>query len=77
MYINFLNVYLYLTSFNFPITIKYSIENNIVSIEKCNNEHDRYLCKNQRCIFLNATCNEKNDCGDNSDEDLDSCKKGK
>ncbi|XP_053978841.1 vitellogenin receptor isoform X2 [Hylaeus volcanicus] len=49
--------------------------NKTVPPEECNNEIDRYLCKNQRCIFLNATCNEKDDCGDNSDENADECKK--
>nr|XP_033342194.1 vitellogenin receptor [Megalopta genalis] len=49
--------------------------NRPVPSDKCNHELDRYLCKNQRCIFLNATCNEKDDCGDDSDENIDGCKK--
>ena len=48
----------------------------MIPIDKCNNEYDRYLCNNKRCIFLNATCNEKDDCGDNSEENVDACKKG-
>ena len=49
----------------------------MIPADQCNNEYDRYLCKNKRCISLNATCNEKDNCGDNSDEDIDACIKGK
>nr|XP_034189705.1 vitellogenin receptor isoform X1 [Osmia lignaria] len=49
--------------------------NETIPSNKCNNDIDRYLCKNQRCIFLNATCNENDDCGDDSDENIDECKK--
>ncbi|XP_076282536.1 vitellogenin receptor-like isoform X2 [Lasioglossum baleicum] len=44
------------------------------SIDECNNEFDRYLCKNERCIPLNATCNGVDDCGDGSDESIDGCR---
>ncbi|XP_078048816.1 putative vitellogenin receptor yl [Augochlora pura] len=53
---------------------EHNCENKPAPIDKCTNEFDRYLCKNRRCIFLNATCNEEDDCGDGSDEGFDSCR---
>jgi len=44
----------------FPVTSK--------TVSDCTIQNFQYLCKNQRCIPLDAVCNKKNDCGDGSDE---------
>lgn len=44
------------------------LDNRTLSASDCKSAHNRYLCKNQRCIFFNAVCNGKDDCGDGSDE---------
>lgn len=44
------------------------LDNKTLSASDCKNAYDRFLCLNERCISLNAVCNEKNDCGDESDE---------
>ena len=46
-----------------------------MTIQECNTSIDWFLCNNSRCIPLNLTCNNKNDCGDGSDEGGD-CKNG-
>lgn len=47
--------------------------NRTIRPDQCNNEINRFLCNNGRCIALNATCNGKDDCGDNSDETAVGC----
>ena len=38
-----------------------------VSDEQCSN--GEYTCKNKKCISLSLTCNNNDDCDDNTDED--------
>ena len=38
-----------------------------VSDEQCSN--GEYTCKNKKCILLSLTCNNNDDCDDNTDED--------
>ena len=38
-----------------------------VSDEQCSD--DKFTCNNKNCIELSLTCNNNEDCGDNSDED--------
>lgn len=48
--------------------LHFFLDNKTLSASDCKSAYDRYLCRNQRCIFVNAVCDEKDDCGDGSDE---------
>lgn len=43
--------------------------------EQCGTHNGTFLCDNGRCIYESWTCDERDDCGDNSDEQFCTGKK--
>lgn len=44
------------------------LDDKKLATNECTNPYTQYLCANKRCISFNAVCDEKDDCGDESDE---------
>lgn len=40
---------------------------DLALLPRCSGE-DAFLCSNGRCLKANLRCNDRDDCGDNSDE---------